>query len=1363
MKHYKLKKIAAVLAVTASFSSIAQEVTLFNHAIAFENESSKKRHNKNISNKETNQVAHNALVQSVELNTIAVSTLKVGDLISLMIDGKYIQIELTRVTRPQANKTLIDGKSYDNAAKLSMININGRYSAKITINDVGYLLTPSQTDSSIYKLSKFKDDKLPVDDSNHPQTNTQLNVLTVEGLSNALSKTLSSATNTPQVTVIVAYTEKLAQEIGDVDAYLALMEKDTNDSYAASGINASVSIIHSYQTGYKSTGDMAEDNSTLLNENSSDWLKNPNPLAPNGYGQELKSLRDEHQADVMVFLADKDKSSPWAGWAGEIGTDEKSALFTLSSWGTFKNTFAHELGHLYGARHDNDSTTTPFAYGHGYCNDAKTWRTMMAISDCGERLNAWSNPDQIYKDEAGGTVATNNNARVHNERAATMAALRTSAHIAPTATITQANTTTNNLTVTFAGQATDQDGMIASTLWDFGDGVYSNEPYAEGDNVSHTYQFPGTYTVRYTATDNHGLINSVSTEITVTALPGTGYCAAKATNALFQHTQSVKVNSLKHDTWRRQYTDQTTKEAFTAYAGSATGIELQQGTRGNKFGPYAAYWAVYIDLNQDNVFSNDELLHYALPRTIQSHEPVLGNITIPETALAGTTRMRVLQSYQLRDGEAQLAACGDFTWGEVEDYKINIVKEANPAEFSANTTVNDLTVGFSGITNSDVASVEWDFGDGTYSRSSTSTEFSPNHTYLFSGSYTVTLTITLKNGQTVTHSKVIEVTAPAGQDYCKAYGNQPKYQFNANVTLNGTGVTSGSTPYSDHTSTVMGAVRGENIISVRQGATGSESSYDAEWRIYIDSNQNGTFEETENVWYWTGANTSRAIERSFTLSDTALEGKTRMRVLQSYEKLSSPCGRIRWGEVEDFTVDIKAHNPAEFNANVTANNLTVSFDDNTDTSAVASIAYDFGDGAVNGDHTGTQSDPTHTYAYTGTYTARLTATLQDGVSYVKQQDVTVSGDAYCAAYGKSTTQWTSNVRLDAINNASDKSQFTHFFDSGFTLEAGKTTEIGLTHNSGGPYLANWAVYVDLNNNNSFDDATELLLQTSATTLDEVIGSITIPQGTSPTTTVMRVMQSYELTDAKVPSCGSFGWGEVEDYTISITDGTTVPSNKLQNGVTKSNIDVVKGETKTFTFDVPQDATNINVHMGAGTGDPDLYVKFDDADTTSNWDCRPYKGGNVSETCDSSSLANTGGTYYVSVKGWTDSDNVTLTASYTDPIITPPATNICETKAPQTRGNLTNAQAICLGSNTVYVAISVPSGQSKLTINTTGGNSDASIYQNSQGWPSASNFENSATTANSSEELITINSPNSGWHYFMVTGQGTGTQFRATYE
>ena len=1139
MKNHKLKKLFALSALAVSFSAVSQEIKLFNSTINFENSASQLDAER----------GQRSTPQTIELNNALDGVLEVGNSLRFTVDHVDVQIGITKITVKNSELTYVDGSSSDGSATLSMVKSKGKYSAKIYLGQTGYLLSPST--NGTYTLSKFIDDNAPVDSSDRPVNQNNLDVRSSvngrQGLAGmAAFNSVAMAANDREVTIIVAYTQQLATEVGDVAAYIALMEKDTNDSYTASGIDATVNIVHSYQTGYVSTGDMSEDNSVMLNQATSDWLPNPNPLAPNGYGVELKSLRDQHQADVMVLLTDKNASSPWAGWAGEIGADDSSALFAMSSWGTFKNTFAHELGHLFGARHDTaaDSTSTPYAYAHGFCNANNTWRTMMATStSCtGTRLNAWSNPNKVYEGYTGGTADLNDNARLHNERVTTLSAFRTTAHNPPTATITVAAEASELLAATFEGQANDTDGNIVSTLWDFGDGVYHNKPYAEGYSATHTYQFPGTYTARFTATDNNGLINTTTQDITVTAPTGSGYCSAKSGNSFYQYTSSVNVNGLTHTSGSRLYTDQTELTPFTIHTNTPTGIELVQGTRSSSHGPYSDHWAVFVDLNQNNSFDDPgERLHFSIPRNPSSREPLLASITIPDNALAGVTRMRVIQSEKVRAGETELGACGDVVFGEVEDYSINIIKEPSPANFSADITADNLNVSFAdgSASNSDITSVEWDFGDGNYSQSNTSTSFNPDHTYDFAGSYTVTLTVTLKNGDKHTLTKVIEVTAPAGQNYCSAYAYNSKFQYTANVTVNGVSFESGAAGYTNHTATVVPIGYGDNTISFRQGATGSMTSYNAEWKVYIDMNQDGTFaeDEIENVVYWINADTSNAIERPFTIPTTALAGKTRMRVVQSYENITTSCGQISWGEIEDFTLEIK-----------------------------------------------------------------------------------------------------------------------------------KDTDTG-------------------------------------------------------------------------------------------------PASDLVNGVTKTGINVALKESKTFTFNVPTGAKNVNVTMGAGTGDPDLYVRFGEAATDNVYDCRPYTGGNTDETCDSSKLTQSGGLYYVTVKGYSASDNVTLTGTYEEGgvVVPNPTPNACATLNPQTSGSLTDGQAVCLGGNQVYLSLYVPAGQTLLTIKTSGGDGDVSLYHSASSWPSTTYNQNSSVTANSNDEVVTVTNPLTGWHYFLMSGQGTGTDFVADYQ
>ncbi len=69
--------------------------------------------------------------------------------------------------------------------------------------------------------------------------------------------------------------------------------------------------------------------------------------------------------------------------------------------------------------------------------------------------------------------------------------------------------------VTFnASESYDPDGQIVDYTWDFGDGNTAN-----GVVVQHVYAIPGKYTVTLTVTDNSGLSNSTSKEITVSQQP----------------------------------------------------------------------------------------------------------------------------------------------------------------------------------------------------------------------------------------------------------------------------------------------------------------------------------------------------------------------------------------------------------------------------------------------------------------------------------------------------------------------------------------------------------------------------------------------------------------------------------------------------------------------------------------------------------------------------------------------------------------------------------------------------------------------------------------------------------------------------
>ena len=99
---------------------------------------------------------------------------------------------------------------------------------------------------------------------------------------------------------------------------------------------------------------------------------------------------------------------------------------------------------------------------------------------------------------------------------------------------------------------------------------------------------------------------------------------------------------------------------------------------------------------------------------------------------------------------------------------------------------------------------------------------------------------------------------------------------------------------------------------------------------------------------------------------------------------------------------------------------------------------------------------------------------------------------------------------------------------------------------------------------------------------------------------------------------------------------------LGNSGKVENIDVARGEMKSWTVDVPAGASELDVTISGGTGDADLYLKQGSAPSTSSFDCRPYISGNT-ENCLVSNPASD--TYHIGVRGYSAATGVTMNWSY----------------------------------------------------------------------------------------------------------------------
>src|SRR5690606_9043628 len=85
--------------------------------------------------------------------------------------------------------------------------------------------------------------------------------------------------------------------------------------------------------------------------------------------------------------------------------------------------------------------------------------------------------------------------------------------------------------------------------------------------------------------------------------------------------------------------------------------------------PYQEKFKMWLDLNQDGEFTEDEAL---LQSSAPSTSALTGTISIPQNALEGATRMRITMKYA-DNNASDPVACGPFEFGEIEDYCVTIV------------------------------------------------------------------------------------------------------------------------------------------------------------------------------------------------------------------------------------------------------------------------------------------------------------------------------------------------------------------------------------------------------------------------------------------------------------------------------------------------------------------------------------------------------------------------------------------------------------------------------------------------------------------------------------------------------------------
>ena len=196
------------------------------------------------------------------------------------------------------------------------------------------------------------------------------------------------------------------------------------------------------------------------------------------------------------------------------------------------------------------------------------------------------------------------------------------------------------------------------------------------------------------------------------------------------------------------------------------------------------------------------------------------------------------------------------------------------------------------------------------------------------------------------------------------------------------------------------------------------------------------------------------------------------------------------------------------------------------------------------------------------YSVSVSANCSSGGSGTSSNtNATTTGSAplnYCdSASTNVNDEYIGKVQLGTINNTSGGQFYTDFTNISTDLTKGDNYTITVTPTwTGTTYNEGYAVWIDYNIDGDFNDAGEQVWSQSATSSSTVSGTFTVSASATNGYTRMRVSMKYNGIPT---SCETFTYGEVEDYTVNLGDGTPIPDTTppviTLNGASTINLTV----------------------------------------------------------------------------------------------------------------------------------------------------------------------------------------------------------------
>ena len=515
------------------------------------------------------------------------------------------------------------------------------------------------------------------------------------------------------------------------------------------------------------------------------------------------------------------------------------------------------------------------------------------------------------------------------------------------------------LTVQFTDQSNPGSGPITFRAWSFGDGATST-----AQNPSHTYAAAGTFSVSLAVTTPDG----TDTEnkpgyilVSDSALP----------TAAFSGSPRAGLKPLGV-----QFTDQSTPGTYPITSWAWSFGDGGTSTAQSPSHTYAAAGSYAVTLTVTTSAGSDS--------DSQGGYVVVSDPTLPTAAFSGSPRTGLKplgvqftdqstpgsfpitsRAWSFGDGGTSTAQSPSHTYAAAGSYAVTLtvttsagsdsvtkagyVVVSDPiqptAGFSASPRAGSIPLGVQFTDQStpgsySITSWSWSFGDG-----GTSTLQSPSHTYISTGNFAVSLTVTTPAGS---DSEIVGGYIVATQPPSAAFEGSPRtgdrplaVQFNDLSTAGSAPITTWSWSFGD-------------------GAT-------------------NTSQNPAHTYTTAGTYTVALAVTTADGSDTA--------TIQGYVAVTEP----------------PVPPTADFSGSPTSGPapLTVQFTDQSvqGTAPIASWLWSFGDAG-----TSTAQNPSHVYSLPGTYAASLTVTTADGTDTAMKTDyIAVCAPPTAIFFGSPTT------------------------------------------------------------------------------------------------------------------------------------------------------------------------------------------------------------------------------------------------------------------------------------------------------------------------------------------------------------------------